>query len=171
MTLTLASPEDIQALRARIGFFWMTPIRTVVLQLPGLSVDEARRRAFQAENSRLTVNKNNAFASVAMTAAYSEGGPWLEAAIDYIAGNLDLVRARLAGLPGVRLIEPEGTFLLWLDFRDLGLTPDDLTSFLRQKAKWAVTRGIAFGPEGAGFARINIACTRARLTAALDRLE
>ena len=133
--------------------------------------DEARRRAFQAENSRLTVNKNNAFASVAMTTAYSEGGPWLEAAIDYIAGNLDLVRTRLAGLSGVRLIEPEGSFLLWLDFRDLGLTPDDLTAFLRQKAKWAVTRGIAFGPEGAGFARLNIACTRARLAAALDQLE
>lgn len=133
--------------------------------------DEARRRAFQAENSRLTVNKNNAFASVAMTTAYSEGGPWLEAAIDYIAGNLDLVRARLAGLPGVRLIEPEGSFLLWLDFRDLGLAPDDLSAFLRQKAKWAATRGIAFGPEGAGFARVNIACTRARLADALDRLE
>lgn len=133
--------------------------------------DEARRRAFQAENSRLTVNKNKAFASVAMTAAYSEGGPWLEAAIDYIAENLDLLRARLAGLPGVHLIEPEGTFLLWLDFRDLGLAPDDLTAFLRQQAKWAVTRGIAFGPEGAGFARVNIACTRARLADALDRLE
>lgn len=133
--------------------------------------EATRRKAFQAENSRLTVNKNNAFASVAMTAAYREGGPWLDAVIDYIAGNLDLLRARLADLSGVRLIEPEGTFLAWLDFRDLGLSPDDLTKFLRTRAKWAVTRGISFGPEGAGFARLNIACTRARLTQALERLE
>ncbi len=133
--------------------------------------DAARRRAFQAENSRLTVNKNNAFASVAMQAAYRDGAPWLDAVIAYIAGNLSLLRTRLAGLPGATLIEPEGTFLVWLDFRALGFAPDDLTTFLRQKAGWAVTRGIAFGPEGAGFARLNIACTRAKLNAALDHLS
>ena len=133
--------------------------------------DDARRRAFQAENSRLTVNKNNAFASVAMLAAYRDGAPWLDAVIAYLHGNLALLRDRLAGLPGVTMIEPDGTFLVWLDFRALGLAPDDLTAFLRQKAGWAVTRGIAFGPEGAGFARLNIACTRARLTTALDQLS
>lgn len=133
--------------------------------------DETRRKAFQAENSRLTVNKNNAFASVAMEAAYGGGAAWLDAAIDYIAGNLALVRDRLAALAGVTLIEPEGTFLLWLDFRGLALVPDELTAFLRQQAGWAVTRGPAFGEEGIGFARLNIGCTRARLVAALDRLE
>ncbi|NBB96944.1 MAG: putative C-S lyase [Alphaproteobacteria bacterium] len=133
--------------------------------------DPARRAAFQAENSRLTVNKNNAFASVAMQAAYTQGGPWLDAALDYIAGNLALLRARLAEMPGVTLIAPEGTFLAWLDFRALGLAPDELTAFLRGRAAWAVTRGIAFGPQGAGFARLNFACPRARLDAALDTLE
>lgn len=133
--------------------------------------DGGRRKAFQAENSRLTVNKNNAFASVAMQAAYADGGPWLDAAMSYIQGNLDLVRTRLAGIPGVDLIEPEGTFLLWLDFRGLSFTSDDLTAFLRQKAGWAITRGIAFGPQGAGFGRLNIACPRARLTKALRRLD
>ena len=133
--------------------------------------DGNRRKAFQAENSRLTVNKNNAFASVAMQAAYAGGGPWLDAALRYIEGNLDLVRDRLSRIATVRLVEPEGTFLLWLDFRDLGLQPDDLTAFLRQKAGWAITRGIAFGPQGAGFGRLNIACPHARLAQALDRLE
>ncbi len=132
--------------------------------------NEDRRKAFQAENSRLTVNKNNAFASAAMQAAFSEAGPWLDAVVDYIAGNLALVRERLRGHPGVKLIEPEGTFLLWLDFRRLGLAPDALTDFLRNKAKWAVTRGPAFGAGGTGFARVNIACPRARLSAAMDHL-
>ena len=129
------------------------------------------RRVFQAENSRLTVNKNNAFANVAMEAAFAEGEPWLRQLLDYLQGNVALVRRRLAGIPGVDLIEPEGTFLLWLDFRGLDLEPDDLTALLREKAKWAVTRGPAFGEEGRGFARLNIACTQARLDAALERLN
>ena len=133
-------------------------------------VDEQRRTLFQAENSRLTVNKNNAFSSVAMEAAYRHGGPWLDAVLQYLQGNLDLVRDRLRHLAQVDLIEPHGTFLLWLDFRQLHKTPDDLTRFLRNQAGWAATRGIAFGDQGAGFARVNIGCPRRRLAAALDRL-
>ena len=132
--------------------------------------DENRRNALKAENSRLTVNKNNAFASVAMEVAYKDGGPWLDAAIAYIEGNLSLVRARLSDLPEASLIEPEGTFLIWLDFRQLGLSLSELTEFLRCEAGWAITRGIAFGDSGAGFGRLNIACPRARLERALDRL-
>jgi cystathionine beta-lyase len=74
-------------------------------------------------------------------------------------------------MPGVRLVPPEGTFLMWVDFRALGLEPAELTSFLRQKAGWGVTRGLAFGEEGRGFARVNIACRRAELDRALNRLE
>lgn len=132
--------------------------------------EDTGRRALQAENSRLTVNKNNAFASVAMQTAYAEGASWLDAVMVYLRGNLDLVRRRLADVPGITLIEPEGTFLLWIDFRGLGLESDDLTAFLRKQAGWAITRGIAFGPQGAGFGRLNIACPRARLAKALDRL-
>lgn len=129
------------------------------------------RKAFQAENSRLTVNKNNAFASVAMEAAYQDGGPWLDAVLNYLRGNLDLVRESLSEIAAVSLIEPEGTFLLWLDFRALGLSPDYLAAFLRQHAGWAVTRGQSFGVQGQGFARLNIACPRARLKTALQQLS
>ncbi|UWR10272.1 MalY/PatB family protein [Sulfitobacter mediterraneus] len=132
--------------------------------------DAARRAAFKAENSRLTVNKNNAFASAAMQAAYLEGGPWLDAVNAYIEGNLALVRDRLADSPEVTLIEPEGTFLLWLDFNGLGFDPVHLTEFLRSKASWAITRGLAFGPSGAGFGRLNIACPRTHLDRAMDSL-
>lgn len=133
--------------------------------------DETRRRMLQAENSRLTVNKNNAFASVGMQAAYAQGAPWLDAVLDYLQSNLELVRTRLADIPTVKLIEPDGTFLLWLDFRSLGLASQDLTAFLRQEAGWAITRGIAFGPQGAGFGRLNIACPRACLSDALNSLQ
>ncbi len=133
-------------------------------------VDNEKRKTFQTENSRLTVNKNNAFASAAMEAAYRYGEPWLNEVIAYLEKNVELVRNRLHDISGVELIEPEGTFLLWLDFRQLNMTPDHLMTFLRDKAKWAVTRGHAFGIEGSGFARLNIACARTKLKAAFDKL-
>jgi cystathionine beta-lyase len=133
--------------------------------------NDDRRNAFQIENSRLTVNKNNAFSSAAMEAAYTGGEPWLNEVLTYLEANIDLVRHYLNGIPGVKMIEPEGTFLLWLDFRELGLPPGDLTLFLREKAKWVITRGQMFGPEGNGFARLNIACPRTKLEAALVDLK
>lgn len=133
--------------------------------------DNDKRKAFQAENSRLTVNKNNAFASVAMQAAYSDGASWLEQVLIYLEMNVALVEERVAGLAGVNLVRPEGTFLLWLDFRELNLPTDVLSTFLRDRAKWAVTRGHAFGVEGSGFARLNIGCTRAKLDEGLKRLS
>ena len=132
--------------------------------------DDEKREKFQIENSRLTVNKNNAFASAAMEAAYRHGEAWLDAVLVYLEGNVKLVKNYLQSIPSIQLIEPEGTFLLWLDFRQLGMPPDELMAFLRNEAKWAVTRGHAFGMEGAGFARVNIACTRAKLEVALGQL-
>ncbi len=132
--------------------------------------NDTRRKAFQVENSRLTVNKNNSFASAAMLAAYTQGGPWLDDVLDYIQNNVVTVSQHLAAIPEIELIEPEGTFLLWLDFRKLNLEPKQLTAFLKQKANWAVTRGEAFGKEGEGFARLNIACPHAVLETALKQL-
>ena len=136
-----------------------------------LIADEGMRKAFQVENSRLSVNKNNPFANVAMQAAYSSAAPWLEAVIAYLENNVELVRAALSNIPGVELVEPEGTYLLWINFNGLGLGLDELYAFLRKEAKWSVTRGHSFGKEGKGFARVNIACTRAKLETALGNLE
>jgi cystathionine beta-lyase len=135
-----------------------------------LIADDDMRKAFQVENSRLSVNKNNPFANVAMAAAYSSGAPWLKAVISYLESNLAIVRDSLSSIPGVELVEPEGTFLLWIHFNGLGLGPDELNAFLRSEAKWSVTRGHSFGEEGRGFARVNIACTRMKLETALGNL-
>ena len=133
--------------------------------------NEERRMAFQAENSRLTVNKNNAFANVAMEAAFRSGEEWLNSVTDYLSGNLELLRDRLEQIPGIRLVEPDATFLVWLDFRELGLEPDDLHQFLRERAHLVLTRGTSFGAEGAGFMRLNIACRRVRLAEALSEFS
>ena len=122
-------------------------------------------------NGRLSVNKNNPFANVAMEAAYASGAPWLKAVISYLECNVEMVRDALGNIPGIELVEPEGTFLLWVNFNGLELELDELHAFLRDKAKWSVTRGHSFSKEGNGFARGNIACTRAKLETALSNLE
>jgi cystathionine beta-lyase len=106
-----------------------------------------------------------------MQAAYESGKPWLNGVLRYLEKNVSLVQDHLKQIPKIKLIKPEGTFLLWLDFRDLNLTPDELTKFLRTKAGWAITRGQAFGVEGNGFARLNIACPKAKLQTALIQLS
>ena len=155
-SITSLSPAKIFNLASCGGAFTVVP-------------EEVKRVAMQAANSALTVNKNNAFASVAMQSAYESGGPWLDAALAYLEKNARMVIDAL-GPTAVNARLNEGLFLMWLDFRALGLSPDDLHTFLREKAHMQLTRGIAFGEEGSGFARLNIACPRPRLQAAIQRL-
>ncbi len=122
--------------------------------------------------SRLEVNKNNIFATAAMLAAYTKGEYWLDEVIKYLKENIETLSDFLdQNVPFVKLIEPEGTYLLWLDFRELGLDAKQLETFLAQKARIASNPGHWFGREGAGFARINIACPRGVLVKALNNLE
>ena len=133
--------------------------------------NDARRTACAAFYNRFEINKNNAFANVAMEQAYRHGAPWLDGVLDYLEENVALVRDYFSRhVPAVRLIEPEGTFLLWLDLRGLGLDVEALQHLLVHDARLGLNMGHWFGREGAGFARLNIACPRASLEQALGQL-
>lgn len=130
------------------------------------------RNPFQQELVRTGYSQLNTAGLVACQAAYEGGRPWLEELKRYLAGNLDFIRSFLQErLPQVRLVEPQGTYLLWLDFHDLTLSSDKLEDLIVNRAKLWLDRGKLFGEEGEGFERINIACPRASLEAALARLE
>ncbi len=112
------------------------------------------------------------FGIVATRAAYEHGAAWLNAALAYIADNVTYLRDYLAEhLPQIELIEPEGTYLAWLDMRALGLSQDALGELLMERARLYLDEGHIFGPEGAGYARNNVACPRALLEQALARLR
>jgi len=133
--------------------------------------NDARRTACAEFYNRFEINKNNAFANVAMEEAYRHGAPWLDGVLDYLEENVALVRDYFSRhVPAARLIEPEGTFLLWLDLRGLGLDVEALQHFLVHEARLGLNMGHWFGREGAGFARLNIACPRAALEDALGQL-
>ena len=114
----------------------------------------------------------NYFGIIALEAAYQKGEDWLEQLLLYLSGNLAFLKNYLAEyIPEVKLIEPEGTYLVWLDFRDLHLDTDQLNRLLLEQAKVALDDGCWFGQEGQGFQRINIGCPRSGLKKALDRIR
>ncbi|MDD3308302.1 MAG: aminotransferase, partial [Acetobacterium sp.] len=109
---------------------------------------------------------------VACTAAYSKGRKWLEELKIYLSENLNFTRAFLKEqLPQVKLVEPEGTYLIWLDFSELGLNEEALEDLIINKAGLWLDAGTMFGAGGEGFQRINMAAPRLILEQALTQLE
>lgn len=114
----------------------------------------------------------NIMGIVACKAAYRDGGEWLSEVRKYLLYNLDFLRSFLEErIPNVKLVEPEGTYLTWLDFRELKLSEAELENLIVKKAGLWLDRGTMFGAGGHGFQRINIACPRKTLHNALLKLE
>ena len=108
---------------------------------------------------------------VACDAAYRHGDEWLEGVLAYIKANAEFTRAYLQEhLPRVKMTKLEGTYLVWLDFRNYGLTDKELDEKILNQAGLWLDSGAVFGKCGEGFQRINIACPRKTLQQALDRL-
>ena len=120
----------------------------------------------------MDVHRNNCFSLVAVETAFREGGEWLEQLLDYLEGNIDYTWDYLKkNIPEIHFLKPESTYLLWLDCRELGLSGDELQTFMVQEAGLALNDGRGFGPEGGGYMRMNIACPRATIERALGQLK
>ncbi|MDD5037979.1 MAG: aminotransferase class I/II-fold pyridoxal phosphate-dependent enzyme, partial [Dehalococcoidales bacterium] len=114
----------------------------------------------------------NIFGLVALEAAYRCGDEWLEQLLEYLQGNLRfMIEYFEKRIPKIKIIKPDGTYLVWLDCRELGMDSMSLRAFMREKARVGLEDGYIFGSGGAGFQRINIACPRATLEEALDRIQ
>ncbi len=114
----------------------------------------------------------NLFGYAALEAAYRSGDEWLEQVLDYLQGNLDfMLEYFIHRIPRIKVIQPQGTYLVWLDCRVLGLDNLSLKSFMREKARVGLDDGFLFGAGGSGFERMNIACPRSILAEALKRIE
>lgn len=160
---------------AQITFSCLSPAKTfnIAGMVDAITVipNEERRAQFHDFAHRYQINKINVFASAAIETAYKHSGPWLDDLLAYLQSNVDFIRAYLQeNIPQVSLVEPEGTYLVWLNFAGLEMDAKDLEKFLAQKAGIALNPGYWFGREGAGFARMNIACPRSILEEALSRL-
>ena len=130
------------------------------------------RDKFRNEMKKAGTGTPNTMGIVACQAAYLYGSQWLDELIKYLTGNLNFIREFLKErLPQIKLVEPQGTYLVWLDFRDLNLNGEELEDLVLNRAKLWLNSGSIFGPGGEGFQRMNIACPRSIVEEALLRLE
>lgn len=114
----------------------------------------------------------NIMGLVAAKAAYEHGEEWYQAMHQYVSENIGYTRKFIEErIPDIKLVETEGTYLLWLDFRKLNLSENELEELIITKAKLWLDSGRIFGDAGKGFQRINVACPRKTLTEALEKLE
>ena len=120
----------------------------------------------------ISLNHSNIFGMVALEAAYRHGKEWLDQMLEYLQANIDFaVQFFKERVPQIKVACPEGTYLLWLDCRGLGLDQKELRDLFLKQAKVALNEGHTFGPGGEGFMRMNIGCPRSVLQDGLERIE
>lgn len=127
---------------------------------------------FEKITGILDIKRNNCFNLVGVEAAYRYGEEWLEQLLEYLEGNIEfLIKYCRERIPKIKPNKPEGTYLVWLDCKDLGLGDEELNDFMVNRARIALDGGSWFGKSGQGYMRINIACPRATLEEGLKRIE
>ncbi|TSI03882.1 MalY/PatB family protein [Lysinibacillus sp. BW-2-10] len=100
----------------------------------------------------------NILAAAAVKAAYEQGEEWVDAMIAYVSNNMDYVVEQLNQLEGIRVTKPQSTYLIWIDYRDTGLSEDEMMLRLLEKGKLAIEPGTKYTEAGRGFLRMNVAC-------------
>lgn len=134
--------------------------------------DAESKEAFDAFWAGLDLRRNNCFSVVAMETALREGEEWLDQLLVYLEGNIDYVCDYIhTHIPQIKVRKPEATYLLWLDCRALGMSPEELSAFMVQKAGLALNAGEVYDPKLHGFMRLNAACPRTVLEQAMRQLE
>lgn len=127
---------------------------------------------FRKQVNAAGISQLSVFGLIACETAYTEGEEWYQAMLAYIKSNIDYVKEYVNKyLKNVKLIETEGTYLVWLDFRKTGIEADELDKKIIYDAKLWLDSGRIFGNRGKGFQRINVACPRAILEEVLERIK
>jgi cystathionine beta-lyase len=148
--------------------FNLAGLQTSCIVIPNRDLRTAFARTVQS-NGLVTIGT---FGAVALQAAYDQGEEWLGQLLDYLQGNLEYLEQYVAEhIPQLAVVPPEGTYLVWVDCRRLGLSKWELKRLMLEEARVYLDEGFVFGPEGEGFERVNIACPRAILAEALDRIR
>lgn len=130
------------------------------------------RHKFRQQVNAAGISQLSPFGLVACETAYTQGEEWYQAMLAYVAENIAFTKEYVEKhLPGVEMVEHEGTYLVWLDFRKTGLSVEELEDLIVNRAKLWLDSGKIFGKSGEGFQRINVACPREILEEALHRIR
>lgn len=164
---TLPGAEQSILLVSATKTFNLAGLRTSTMIVP----HDALRARVMDTMKKMGADTPNIFGSVAQTAAYRCAAPWLDALIEYLDGNRQLAESFFReNVPEIKPARMEGTYLMWLNCHKLGMEQQALERFFIDKAGVGLSSGTNFGPEGAGFMRINLAAPRKRVREALARI-
>ncbi|MGO5073842.1 MalY/PatB family protein [Clostridium sporogenes] len=134
--------------------------------------NEQMKQKFDDFWMNMDIQRNNAFSSVAMEAAYNEGEEWLTQLLAYISENFDFIKKYFdENIPKIKPNVPDATYLVWLDCRELGMSNEELRDFMIHKAGLGLNEGCSFGRSLSGYMRLNAACPRSVLEQALKQLK
>lgn len=135
-----------------------------------ITEDEKLRAALQQSAMAHGQMDLSAFAASALVSAYTECGEWLENLLEIISSNMDYVLDTLPkAVPGISIQKPDSTYLLWVDYRDTGLSEEEMMDRLLNKGRLALEPGTKYGEAGRGFLRMNVATPRAIVEEGVDR--
>ena len=142
------------------------------LQISNIIIPNRRiRQDFLNSIATTGMDLPNAFAATAVQVAYDRCEDWLDQLLDYLKGNLEFLKEFVRNeMPDVKVIEPQGTYMVWLDFRKIEKDARKLQELLLKEAKVGLVEGEIFRTGGSGFERINIACPRSTLKKALEQM-
>ena len=161
---------------ASITVTCIAPSKT--FNLAGLSTsaviipDQALRKSFKKIVDSLHVGNGNIFGTIASIAAYSYGHEWLEALLGYVDINASFVIDYCRRMvPEIVPVQPEATYMIWLDCRKFGMTGKELQNFFVRRAGIGMNEGSAFGPRGEGFMRMNLGTTHKTVEKAMQQIE
>jgi len=134
--------------------------------------NETLREKFKNEYAKLGIGQPGIMGIITCKAVYQSGAEWLDELMEYLAQNMLFLKTYLSDhIPKIKLIEPEGTYLAWLDCRELGFSAKELDEAVTHRGKLWLNAGYTFGIGGKGFERINVACPSSVLHKALEQLK
>jgi cystathionine beta-lyase len=155
---------------------FMSPSKT--FNLAGLSIAYALcanaelHKKFNDMVEHLHIGYCNIFGAIGLEAAYRHGEEWLCELLEYLSGNIKyIVKFFEQHIPQIKVIEPEGTYLVWLDCRELGMNQKELNRFFVNEAGVGLSDGRIFGLGGDGFMRMNAACSSKIIEEALEKIK
>ena len=161
---------------AQNSLTFMAPSKA--FNMPGLgssyaiAVNEDIRRRFREFMEAGEFCEGHLFAYIGAAAAYTHGEEWLEQVLGYVQANIDFTENYLKEhVPGIGMIRPQASYLVFLDCRALGLPQEKLARLFAEKAHLALNDGTMFGKPGEGFMRLNVGCPRSVLQKALEQLS
>ena len=158
-TITVMSPSKT---------FNIAGLSTSIVIIPNADF----RQKYRAKLKDMHLFLGNIFGNIAFKTAYNQGEAWLEQLLIYLQNNIDFTLDFLEKyVPKIKAYKPEGTFLMWLDFSETGLSHEAIKEILISKAKLALNDGLSFGTNGARYFRLNIATPRQNLQTALEKLK